>query len=78
MPNGVEVGVIAGNVPFGLGPLVARLPKPHDGVVLVDETRVPGAKDFIVLRINHTGTLFSPAVGRAACAFLRNGTFGHA
>jgi pimeloyl-ACP methyl ester carboxylesterase len=78
IPNGVEVGVIAGNVPLGLGRLVARLPKPHDGVVLVDETRVPGAKDSIVLRINHTGTLFSPAVARAACAFLRNGTFGHA
>jgi hypothetical protein len=78
IPNGVEVGVIAGNVPFGLGPLVTRLPKPHDGVVLVDETRVPGAKDSIVLRINHTGTLFSSAVARAAGAFLRNGTFGHA
>jgi pimeloyl-ACP methyl ester carboxylesterase len=78
IPNGVEVGVIAGNVPFGLGQLVARLPKPHDGVVLVDETRVPGAKDSIVLRINHTGTLFSPAVARAACAFLRNGSFRHA
>ncbi len=78
IPNGVEVGVIAGNVPLGLGRLVARLPKPHDGVVLVDETRVPGAKDFIVLRINHTGALFSSAVAEAACAFLRNGTFGHA
>jgi pimeloyl-ACP methyl ester carboxylesterase len=78
IPNEVEVGVIAGNVPFGLGRLVARLPNPHDGVVLVDETRVPGAKDSIVLRINHTGMLFSPAVARAACAFLRNGKFGHA
>ena len=78
IPKGVEFGVIAGNVPLGLGRLVARLPKPHDGVVLVDETRVPGAKDSIVLRINHTGMLFSPAVARAACAFLRNGTFGHA
>ena len=78
IPNGVEVGVIAGDVPLGLGRLVARLPKPHDGVVLVDETRVPGAKDSIVLHINHTGVLFSPAVARAACAFLRNGTFGNA
>jgi len=78
IPNGVELGVIAGDVPFGLGRLVARLPKPHDGVTRVDETRVPGAKESIVLRINHTGMLVSPAVARAACAFLRNGTFRHA
>lgn len=78
IPNGVELGVIAGDVPFGLGRLVARLPKPNDGVARVDETRVPGAKESIVLRINHTGMLFSPAVARAACAFLRNGTFRHA
>jgi len=74
----VELGVIAGNVPVGLGRLVARLPTPRDGVTCVDETRVPGAKESIVLRINHTGMLFSPAVARATCAFLRNGTFGHA
>jgi pimeloyl-ACP methyl ester carboxylesterase len=75
IPSGVELGVIAGNVPIGLGRLVANLPKPNDGVVRVDETRVPGAKDSIVLRINHTGMLVSPAVARAACAFLRNGSF---
>jgi pimeloyl-ACP methyl ester carboxylesterase len=78
IPNRVELGVIAGNVPFGLGRLVAPLPKPNDGVVRVEETRVPGAKDVIVLRINHTGMLVSPAVARATCAFLRNGTFRHA
>jgi pimeloyl-ACP methyl ester carboxylesterase len=78
IPNGVELGVIAGDVPFGLGRVVARLPKPNDGVARVDETRVPGAKESIVLRINHTGMLVSPAVARAACAFLHNGTFRHA
>ena len=78
IPSGVELGVIAGNVPVGLGRLVASLPVPNDGVVSVEETRIPGAKDAIVLRINHTGMLVSPAVARATCAFLRNGTFGHA
>ena len=78
VPNGLEVGVIAGDVPFGLGRLVAHLPKPNDGVVRVEETRVPGAKEAIVLHINHTGMLVSPAVARAACAFLRSGTFGNA
>jgi pimeloyl-ACP methyl ester carboxylesterase len=74
----VELGVIAGNVPVGLGRLVANLPMPHDGVTCVDETLVPGAKESIVLRINHTGMLFSAAVARATCAFLRDGSFGHA
>jgi pimeloyl-ACP methyl ester carboxylesterase len=78
IPNGVELGVIAGDIPFGLGRLVARLSKPNDGVTQVDETRVPGAKESIVLRINHTGMLVSPAVARAACAFLLKGTFRHA
>lgn len=78
IPNGVELGVIAGDVPFGLGRLVACLPKPNDGVVRVEETHVPGAKNSIVVRINHTGMLVSPAVARATCAFLRNGTFRHA
>ncbi|MGQ0579316.1 MAG: alpha/beta fold hydrolase [Betaproteobacteria bacterium] len=78
IPDGVEVGVIAGDIPIGLGRLVARLRKPNDGVVRLDETCVPGAKESIVLRINHTGMLVSPVLARAACAFLRNGTFGHA
>ncbi len=78
IPNGVELGVIAGDIPFGLGRLVADLPKPNDGVVGVDETRVPGAKESIVLHINHIGMLVSPAVARAAGAFLRNGTFRYA
>jgi pimeloyl-ACP methyl ester carboxylesterase len=78
VPDGVELGVIAGDVPFGLGRLVAHLPKPNDGVVRVEETRVSGAKDSIVLRINHTGMLVSPAVASAACAFLHNGSFSHA
>jgi len=78
IPDGVELGVIAGDSPVGLGRLVARLPRPNDGVARVDETCVPGAKESIVLHINHTGMLVSPAVARAACAFLHNGTFRHA
>ena len=76
VPDGVEVGVIAGDVGIGLGRVVARLPKPHDGVVLLDETHVPGAADCIVLHTNHTAMLVLPAVARAVCAFLKNGRFG--
>jgi pimeloyl-ACP methyl ester carboxylesterase len=76
VPDGVELGVIAGDVSIGLGRVVARLPKPNDGVVMLDETHVPGAADSIVLHTSHTAMLVSPAVARAICAFLKNGRFG--
>jgi len=75
VPQGVELGVIAGDVSFGLGRLFVRLPAPNDGVVLLEETRVPGAKDSLVLHISHTAMLVSPAVAAAACAFLQTGSF---
>ncbi|MEO8009443.1 MAG: alpha/beta fold hydrolase [Betaproteobacteria bacterium] len=76
IPDGIELGVIAGDLSIGLGRLVTRLPKPNDGVVIFDETRIPGAADSIVLHTSHTAMLLSPAVGRAVCAFLKNGRFG--
>ncbi|MCW5603953.1 MAG: alpha/beta hydrolase [Burkholderiales bacterium] len=71
-----EIGVIAGSLGVGLGRVVAPdLPWPNDGVVTVEETRVPGARDHIVLDVNHTGMLVSAAVARQACAFLKQGAF---
>ena len=75
VPDGVELGVIAGDAPFGLGRLFVRLPTPNDGVVMLDETRVPGAADSVVLHTSHSAMLVSRAVARAACAFLKNGHF---
>ena len=76
IPDGVEIGVIAGDVSIGLGRLFAHLSRPNDGVVMLDETRVPGAADSIVLHTSHSAMLVSPAVAHAACAFLKNGRFG--
>jgi pimeloyl-ACP methyl ester carboxylesterase len=76
LPAGLEVGVIAGDVPAGMGRIVARLPKPNDGVVCVKEARVPGARDTRVLHVNHAGMLLSAAVAHATCAFLKEGRFG--
>ncbi len=71
-----EIGVIAGNSPFGLGRLVAPdLPRPNDGVVSVEETRLPGMHDHVVLPVSHSGMLISRAVARQMCAFLRDGAF---
>jgi pimeloyl-ACP methyl ester carboxylesterase len=71
-----EIGVIAGSLGLGLGRLVAPdLPEPNDGVVAVEETRVPGMRDHIVLPVNHSGMLVSSAVRRQIAAFLRSGAF---
>ncbi len=71
-----EIGVIAGTGGVGLGRLVARgLPKPHDGVVSLPETRVPGMRDHVVLPVSHTAMIVSSSVVREACAFLGRGRF---
>lgn len=70
-----ELGVIAGDVGFGLGRLVGTLGGPSDGTILLEEAKIDGAADRVVLRVSHTGMLFSPVVARAAGAFLRMGRF---
>lgn len=78
LPPDIEVGMIAGNLPRGLGGAVARLPGPHDGTVAVEETRVPGLAAHVVVEASHSGLIFSrEAADRAAC-FLREGRFEEA
>lgn len=70
-----DVGVIAGSMGMGLGRLFAELSTDHDGTVLVEETKLPGAKDHVVLPTSHTGMLFSSEVAEQAAYFLTNGAF---
>lgn len=70
-----DLGVIAGDLPFGLGRLVGRLEKPNDGTVSVAETRLDGATEQIMLPVTHTGLIFSAEVARQTAAFLRSGHF---
>ena len=70
-----ELGIIAGDVAFGVGRLTGRLGGPNDGTILIEETRLEGRADHVVLRVSHTGMLFSAAVARAAGRFLRTGRF---
>ncbi|AMN47790.1 hypothetical protein ACG33_11920 [Steroidobacter denitrificans] len=70
-----EVGVIAGSMRLGLGRLFAGLEGEHDGTVRVEETRLPGAKDHIVIATSHTGMLLSAEALQQAVHFLRMGTF---
>lgn len=76
VPAGVELGVIAGTVPFGLARLFVKLAGPSDGVVRVEETHVPGATDSTTIETSHGAMLVSAEVARAICAFLKHGRFG--
>lgn len=75
-PDGVEVGMIAGSSPRGMGRFFGRLRGEHDGTVAVDETRAPGLVDHLVLPVSHAGMVLSAEVGRQAAQFLRAGRFG--
>jgi hypothetical protein len=46
-----------------------------DAVVRVDETRLPGADDFLLLPVHHAAMMKHPAVQRATAAFLETGRF---
>ena len=72
-----QVGAIAGSRSLGGGRLLGGLPYPNDGVVTVEETRMPGASDWIALDVSHSSMLFSAGAARQACAFLQHGHFLH-
>ena len=70
-----ELGVIAGSTSAGLGRLVSDLPEPNDGTVTVEETRIEGMTDHIVLPVTHTGMLASASVAEHVVQFLNTGRF---
>ena len=70
-----DVGVIAGSVGLGLGRLLADLEDEHDGTVMVEETRLPGAKDHLVVATSHTGLVWSAEVADQTRHFLDHGAF---
>jgi pimeloyl-ACP methyl ester carboxylesterase len=69
-----QVGSIAGSFGVGMGRLIAKLEKPHDGMVSAIETQLPGIADYLVLPVNHTGMLISDRVADQTHFFFR---FGH-
>jgi pimeloyl-ACP methyl ester carboxylesterase len=70
-----DLGVIAGTLSVGLGRIVSTYEGSSDGTIYVDETRIPGMKQHLVMRVSHTGLPFSAAVAAQTAAFLRNGHF---
>ena len=73
--GGRELGVIAGSTPVGFGALLGVVPSPSDGTVSVEETRLPGATDHLVLPVCHFSMLFSSQVADQAAGFFRDGHF---
>jgi pimeloyl-ACP methyl ester carboxylesterase len=76
-PAGVEVGSIAGGLPFGVGRLLGPFPEPNDGTVAVDETMIAGLADHIVLPVSHVALLWSAQVAEQVEHFLDRGRFRH-
>lgn len=74
---GVEIGVISGSRPLGLAGVLVGLPRPHDGIVMVEETRVAGAHDAITLHVSHMEMLLSARCADQVERFLRTGEFAH-
>jgi pimeloyl-ACP methyl ester carboxylesterase len=70
-----DLGLIAGDLGVGLGRLLGRLGGASDGTILVEEVQIEGAADRAVLRVSHTGMVFSAAVARQAGVFLKTGRF---
>jgi pimeloyl-ACP methyl ester carboxylesterase len=72
-----DCGVIAGNNPWlhEVSAALLHVPKPNDGVVSVESTRVEGMKDHIVISADHSQIVWSPKAWRLTAGFLATGSF---
>ena len=71
----LDLGLIAGSSPVGGGQLLGGLASPHDGTIAVEETRLEGATEHIVLQVSHLSMLWSGAVANQVVSFLQSGRF---
>jgi hypothetical protein len=72
-----DLGIVAGTYELRFNPLNPKLPSPNDGIVAVEETRIEGAKDSVMVHSNHTGMLFTRELAEQICTFLTQGMFNH-
>jgi pimeloyl-ACP methyl ester carboxylesterase len=75
LPQGREVGMIAGTRSLGLGRFFGSLRGDNDGTVAVSETRVPGLAGHATLPVSHTGLVFSAEAADLVQRFLGEGRF---
>ena len=69
-----EFGIVAGGKGDDTG-YSTLLEGDDDAVVCVDETRLPGARDFLLVPVHHAAMMRAPAVQRATSSFLETGRF---
>lgn len=69
-----DFGIIAGSLRDGEGANLL-IPGDDDLVVGVEETMLPGAKDFLAIPTTHTFIMNNAEVQRAVLSFLRSGYF---
>ncbi|MBF0422723.1 MAG: alpha/beta fold hydrolase [Magnetococcales bacterium] len=75
VPQGREIGVIAGRLPLGLSHLVMGMQGPSDGTVQVAETWLDGAVHTTVDHV-HLGLVISKRTAQLTQQFLASGKFG--
>jgi len=69
-----EFGIVAGGRGDEIG-FSRLLAGDDDAIVCVDETRLEGARDFLLLPVHHAAMMKDPAVQRATVSFLAHGSF---
>ncbi len=70
IPKGLQVSVIAGTKPKGLGQLFHQFSEPNDGSVALSETQIPGLAQHVTVCTSHSGQLFSDEVVNFAIELL--------
>ena len=70
-----QLGSIAGSLRLGMGIIIPGLPRPNDGTVSVEETRLTGMSDHLVLPLSHFGLVLSYKASEAVVHFLQEGNF---
>ncbi len=75
-PPNTELGVVAGGSGTAKGLRnLANIPGDNDGIVTVEETILPGMRDFTLVHYDHTRMLFSKQVAQLTDHFLKHGSF---
>jgi hypothetical protein len=69
------LGVIAGSKRVGLGRIVNTMDAESDGTIFVDETRIHGMKEHLIMAVSHTGLVYSRDVANRTANFLECGRF---